>query len=228
MCMQATVKSSQNTLRYFRYLLKSWKPFLKSKANKCCSKLVRETPQKSRVWMHDRKANKIVQWLLKGSKPWDGAWCGGRSRHGAVPPARILTSPPSIDRVSTLGLHEGITWLPEQNTSVLFICSTCLILMQTAGVPYIPKVIDFLLTLNYGIFKCVDCSYEVFVIYNETSTYGIPLFSIIVTQKEEDLLDIDLFVDLYRHSLRQMLHYSCLRETGMGISTLHRYQSHLR
>ena len=38
-----------------------------------------------------------LSWRQWASKPWDGAWCGGRSRHRAVPPARILTSPPSID-----------------------------------------------------------------------------------------------------------------------------------
>ena len=69
MCMQATVKSS--TQRIFRHLLKSitctWKPFLKSKANKCCSKFVRGSPQKSRSCMHNRKANKTTQWLLKAS-----------------------------------------------------------------------------------------------------------------------------------------------------------------
>ena len=38
-------------------------------------------------------------------------------------------------KASALGLHEGITWLPEHNTQVFLIYFTYFILMQTAGVP---------------------------------------------------------------------------------------------
>ncbi|MCP4274140.1 MAG: hypothetical protein GY781_19635 [Gammaproteobacteria bacterium] len=50
--------------------------------------------------------------------------------------------------------------------------------------------------------------------------------SIIVTQKEEDLLDIDFLLTYWAfiETNASLLE----RETGMGISTLQRYQSHLR
>ena len=58
------------------------------------------------VWLADAKTS--FSWRQWASKPWDGAWCGGRSRHGAVPPARILTSPPSIDQVLILTFFENV------------------------------------------------------------------------------------------------------------------------
>ena len=58
---------SREALRYFRYLLKSiaWKPFLKSKANKCCSKFVRGSPQKSRFCMHKKKSKQDCSTTVK-------------------------------------------------------------------------------------------------------------------------------------------------------------------
>ncbi len=64
MCMQAIVNSSTQVFQVFAKIYYT-KHFLKPKANKCCSKLVRESPQKSRVYMHDRRANKTVQLQLK-------------------------------------------------------------------------------------------------------------------------------------------------------------------
>ena len=106
MCMQATVKSS--TQRIFRHLLKSitctWKPFLKSKANKCCSKFVRGSPQKSRFCMHKKKSKQDCSTTVKS-------------------------------------ICIGTQWRNYMTTRTyiyfifIFIYSTYLIFMQTAGIP---------------------------------------------------------------------------------------------